>query len=280
MDKYAYLVRRLKDPSFPGRLEWRTPAPAGREQLARAHDEAYVDAVLSGALEPRAARRIGLPLTAPIVSRALASCGGTIHAAHLALSTGLCANLAGGAHHAGRAHGAGFCIFNDAAVAALDLLAKGVAHQILILDCDVHQGDGTALIFHDDPRVFTASIHCRTNWPLERPPSDIDVEVEPGASDETYLGALTDLLDQCLSRARPDLVIYNAGVDPHEDDALGRLSLSDEGLRARERMIIGACLAAGLPLAVILGGGYGPDPEAIARRHAIVFEALCELSQS
>ncbi|MBU6319669.1 MAG: histone deacetylase [Alphaproteobacteria bacterium] len=278
MDKYAHLARRLRDPRFSGRLEWKSPAPVTREQLLRAHDEAYVDAVLSLSLDARSVRRIGLPLTESIVRRALTSCGGTILTAHLALERGLSVNLAGGSHHAARAQGAGFCLFNDVAVAALDLLASGAARRILVLDCDVHQGDGTALIFADDPRVFTVSIHCRANWPLEKPPSDLDVELEPGSGDEVYLSALEEALEQTLPQARPDLVIFNAGVDPHIEDRLGRLSLSDQGLRKRENLVLETCARNSLPLAAVLGGGYGPDPDAIAQRHLIVFETFSRIS--
>jgi acetoin utilization deacetylase AcuC-like enzyme len=274
MDKYAHLSRHLQDPSFHGRLDWKTPSPASREQLLRAHDETYVDAILSLSLDARSVRRIGLPLTDSIVRRALASCGGTILTTRLALERGLSVNLAGGSHHAARSQGAGFCLFNDVAVAALDLLASDAARRILVLDCDVHQGDGTALIFAGDPRVFTVSLHCRTNWPLEKPPSDLDIELEPGSTDEIYLDALGAALQQSLPQARPDLVIFNAGVDPHIDDRLGRLSLSDQGLRDRERLVLETCARSSLPLAAVLGGGYGPDPDVIARRHMIVFETF------
>jgi acetoin utilization deacetylase AcuC-like enzyme len=278
MRKYALLAAHLRTAPFADRLDWFEPQPASREQVMRAHDPAYVEAILTQALEPRAARRIGFEITPAVARRSLASSGGTILAARLAIARGLSANTAGGSHHAGRDAGGGFCVFNDVAVAAMDILATGLAERILIVDCDVHHGDGTARIFADDPRVFTLSIHCADNWPLEKPASDLDIALPKGADDQAYLKALAPALEAALERSGPQLVFYNAGVDPHADDRLGKLALTDEGLRARERHVAQACRSRGLPLAAVIGGGYGPDAAAVARRHAILFEELAALA--
>lgn len=248
------------------------PAPARRDQLIAAHDAAYVDAVLSLSLGPDAARRIGLPVTAEVVRRSLRSVGGTIYAAELALRHAIAANAAGGSHHAGPAGGAGFCVFNDVAVAALDLLARGAIGQALVIDLDVHQGDGTAAIFAADHRVFTLSVHGETNFPTRKAASDLDVGLARGAGDDEYLAAVATALDAAFGRCAPDLVFYNAGIDPHTDDALGHLQVSDGGLSARDALVFDAVAARSLPLVIVAGGGYGPDPLAIASRHADVIE--------
>jgi acetoin utilization deacetylase AcuC-like enzyme len=246
------------------------PEPARRDQLIGAHDADYVDAVLALSLCRQAQRRIGLPVSAAVVARSVRAVGGTILAADLALARGLAANAAGGSHHAGRSGGAGFCVFNDVAVAACDLLARGAIRQALVIDLDVHQGDGTADIFADEPRVFTLSVHGETNFPARKAISDLDIGLPRGAGDEAYLDALASALAKALGQTTPDLVFYNAGIDPHTDDALGHLALSDAGLAARDAMVFDAVAAAGAPMAVVAGGGYGGDPRMIAARHADV----------
>ena len=190
---------------------------------------AYVDAVLSQSLDAAAVRRIGLPITAEVATRARAASAGTVLTARLALEHGLACNTAGGSHHAFAAYGSGFCLFNDVAVAARVLLAEGLVERILVVDLDVHQGDGTAAIFVDEPRVFTFSMHCRTNFPLRKQTSDLDLALDADLEDEPYLALLAAHLPGLLEDVRPDLVFYNAGVDPHVDDQLGRLALSERG---------------------------------------------------
>lgn len=277
MRKFALLAQQLWAAPFAERLEWREPDPAPRAALERAHSPAYVSGVIDGTLDAKAQRRIGFPVTADVMRRSLVSCGGTMLAARLALQRAAAANTAGGSHHAARDHGGGFCVFNDVAVAALDLLAAGEVRRVLIIDCDVHQGDGTALIFADEPRVFTLSIHCESNWPLEKPPSDMDVGLPKGAGDADYLDALAPAIDACIARARPDLVLYNAGVDVHADDRLGFLNLTDDGIRERDAYVARTCRDLGLPICGVLGGGYANDQVAVARRHLILFETLANL---
>ena len=253
-----------------------TPEPVARADLIRAHTPAYADAVLGRTLDPAAVRRIGFSLTERVVLRAQLATAGTLLAARLALQEGLACNSAGGSHHARSDQGARFCVFNDVAVAASVLLAEGVVKQILVVDLDVHHGDGTALIFRDEPRVFTLSMHCDDNWPLEKPPSDLDVALPKGTGDAGYLAALGDCLPALLDQVRPDLVFYIAGVDPHQDDRLGKLALTDQGLMTRERRVIEAVRGRAIPLVTVLGGGYGHDVSAVARRHSFVFHAAAD----
>ncbi len=270
MRKYSILADQLR----AGGAVFVSPKPASAAALERAHDPVYVTAVLGQAVDRATALRIGFPVTGAIAQRSAASCGGTLLAARLALEAGAAVNLAGGSHHADRAGGAGFCVFNDVAVAALALLADGSIRRIAVIDCDVHQGDGTARIFAAEPRVFTFSIHCEANWPHEKAVSDLDIGLRKGAGDRAYLAALERALPRVFDRARPDLVFYNAGVDPHADDRLGLLSLTDEGLAARDAMVAAACRSRGVPVCGVLGGGYGKDAAAVAARHRILVRAL------
>ena len=270
MRKYTLVAEQLKASGH----QFETPPHATQMQLQRAHDAVYVQAVLTSSLDAKAARRVGFEMTPAIAARTCASVGGTLLAARRALDVGRAVNLAGGSHHADQAGGAGFCVFNDVAVAALCLLTETRVERIAVIDLDVHQGDGTALIFADEPRVFTASLHCQDNWPRHKPASDLDVGLAKGAGDAPYLSAARQLIETTLSRADPDLVFYNAGVDPHADDRLGLLHLSDDGLRARDRMVVSACAARDIPLVGVLGGGYSKDAAAIARRHTFLVEAL------
>ena len=199
-------------------------------------------------------------------------------AAQLALDTGLACNTAGGSHHASRTGGAGFSVFNDVAVAAATLLADGDVARILVFDCDVHQGDGTARIFAEDDAVFTLSMHAARNYPYEKAVSDLDVPLPDGMVDVAYLAMLPALLDEALRRARPDIVFYNAGVDPHAEDRLGRLALSDSGLAERDRRVIGFFRQRDIPVVGVIGGGYSRDIDTLARRHTILHRVAREFS--
>ncbi|MDX2234251.1 MAG: histone deacetylase [Hyphomonadaceae bacterium] len=272
MRKFAALAALLRDEGFAPN-GFVKPAPADRAALVRAHDAAYVDAVLNQSVDPAFTRRIGLPVTASVAARACAAVGGTVCAGRLALRYGVACNTAGGSHHAGRAGGSGFCVFNDVAVAALALLAEGLVRRVLVIDLDVHQGDGTADIFTGDDRVFTLSIHCADNFPTRKIPGDLDVALPRGAGGGAYRAALAEALPAVFAQAAPDIVFYNAGIDPHVDDALGLLALTDEDLAARDACVLAAARARGVPLAGVIGGGYGPDVDVLARRHAGLFRA-------
>ena len=273
VNKAARLAEVLVEEGLVAEGGFLEPEPADFAQLAAAHDPAYVSQVLDGALPPEAERRIGFAVTPAVGERSRAASGGTLLAGRLALREGAACNTAGGGHHAARDRGTGYCVFNDVAVAATALLAEGAVGRVLVVDLDVHQGDGTARIFEDDARVFTFSMHATRNFPARKARSDLDVELDDGCEDGPYLAALADALPGLIESVRPDLVFYNAGVDPHRDDRLGRLSLTDEGLWARDNYVLDACLSRGAPVACVIGGGYDPDIDRLARRHALLHRA-------
>ena len=250
------------------------PAHAPERLLHMAHSPDYVTSVITSSVDARTARQIGFEMSPAIAARTRASVGGTCLAARLALQHGAAVNLAGGSHHAHYEAGAGFCVFNDVAVAAYDLLSAGLVNQVAVIDCDVHHGDGTASIFAEEPRVFTASLHCEDNWPQIKPPSDIDLGLPKGTTDGEYLLALDQLLAHVFEHTRPDIVFYNAGVDPHAEDRLGLLSLTDDALRERDQRVAQACRRRRVPIIGVLGGGYSRNPEFVARRHVFMVDAI------
>lgn len=270
MGKYRRLAEILVEEGVVAAGDFVQPEPASFEQLSRVHAADYVRQTFDLAIPRAIEREIGLPMTASVVARARAAAGGTVLTARLALERGLACNTAGGSHHAGPLHGAGFCTYNDVAVAAQALLDDGSVSRILVVDLDVHQGDGTAFIFADEPRVFTFSMHGEKNYPLRRATSDLDIDLPDGTEDDAYLARLSDVLPGLVDRVQPDLVFYNAGVDPHREDRLGRLALSDEGLAARDAFVLRTCLGKGRPVAGVIGGGYDREVERVARRHAIL----------
>jgi acetoin utilization deacetylase AcuC-like enzyme len=223
---------------------------------------------------PQKERRIGFPVTAQVAKRAVAVPGGTYLAARLALERGFAANTAGGSHHALADTGAGFCVFNDLAITAIRLVEEGTVARVLIVDCDVHQGDGTAALTAGRPGIATYSIHAEKNFPARKARSTLDVALADGVGDDAYLAALEETLAPMLDAERPDLILYQAGVDPFGGDRLGRLDLSDEGLARRERLVARLAIERGLPLASTVGGGYGDDVLAIARRHVAAILTL------
>ncbi|OUC12322.1 MAG: histone deacetylase [Alkalinema sp. CACIAM 70d] len=237
------------------------------------HDSDYVNAYCTGTLDAKAQRRIGLPWSPALVNRTCTAVGGTILTAQLALKTGLACNTAGGTHHAFPAHGSGFCIFNDLAIAARYLQQIGLVHKVLIVDLDVHQGDGTAFIFQNDESVFTFSMHCEINFPGTKQKSDLDVPLRAGMEDDEYLQTLDRYLPDLLTHVKPDLVLYDAGIDPHLDDRLGKLNLTDTGLYRREMQVLTTCLSLGCPVACVIGGGYSEDMNALVYRHSLLHRA-------
>ena len=268
--KYGVVMDVLRS----GPLVEHCPEPMPVRWLEAAHDPVYVAAVLSAAVSPKIERRIGFAVTAAVARRAVLSPGGTWLAAKLALEHGYAANAAGGSHHALPDSGAGFCVFNDLAVAALRLLGEGDVRRILIVDLDVHQGDGTALILAGGEDVATLSIHAEKNFPVRKARSTLDVGLPDGTSDEDYLAVLVPALDAMIDLIRPDLILYQAGIDVHRDDKLGRLSLTDQGILARDMYVAGRARAQGIPVASTMGGGYGEDVQTVSSRHAATMRTL------
>jgi acetoin utilization deacetylase AcuC-like enzyme len=222
-------------------------------------------------------RRIGFPVTETVARRAQCVPGGTWAAALAALERGFAANNAGGSHHALRDTGAGYCVFNDLALAAVRLVEEGRAQRVLVVDCDVHQGDGTAVLTEARDEIATYSIHAEKNFPVRKTRSTLDVALPDGTGDEDYLDVLEASLVPLLERFRPSIILYQAGIDPYEGDRLGRLALTQHGLDRRDRFVAGLARAAGLPLASTLGGGYGPDPGEVSARHARTILNLAEI---
>ena len=278
--KFAALKAHLDRGPFADRFRHVVPEPADAALLECAHTPDYVADVLGCRLDQTAIRRIGVPVTPPVVMRATAAVGGTVAAVDAALARGIASNTAGGSHHAHAGFGAGFCVFNDVAVAACHAHTTGQAGRVVIIDLDVHQGDGTARILEEQPWAVTFSMHGARNFPIRKARSTIDIELPDGTGDTTYLDQLEDALPGLLDAPRPDLVIYLAGVDPHQDDRLGRLALTDRGLAAREHLVLDRCLARGIPVATVLGGGYDEDVEALARRHALAIETAVRLAEA
>jgi len=262
MGKYEILRQRLAA-ELP-QLQLQLADPASDGELALVHTPSYVQAVVKGELSASAQREIGFPWSEGMVERARRSVGATVSAARLAMQQGIAANLAGGTHHAYADKGSGFCVFNDVAVAARLLQTEAArsgkpALQVAVIDLDVHQGNGTARIFRQDPSVFTLSMHGAKNFPFRKEESDLDIDLPDGCSDGLYVSQLQDALAQLEARCSPDLVFYLAGADPHEGDRLGRLKLSFEGLMERDRMVFEWAWRKLVPLALTMAGGYGKE---------------------
>ena len=277
MSKYGYLREALEAQGLLSDDFAMRPDIADAAMLARAHDPDYVVRVLSGEMTDEEVKRIGLPQTEQVIRRSRFAAAGSYLAAQHAFENGVACNAAGGSHHARREYGAGYCVFNDVAVAICALQADDATRQFLVVDCDVHQGDGTAAIFANDRRVLTLSLHAEKNFPFEKAVSDLDVALPDGTGDEAYLVALRRALSQVSAAGPFDLIFYNAGVDVHSEDRLGRLALSDEGLRARDAAVLGWAQGRGEPVVGVLGGGYGSDPRAIAARHLVLFEEAAKI---
>jgi len=274
--KYGMLRRLLENDA----LFDVTQAPQAQlETVALAHDPAYVEAFVAGRLESAAIRRIGLPWSHALVQRAFASVGGTISASLDALEHGWGATLGGGTHHAFRSEGAGFCVFNDIAVAIHFLRQRKLIHRAAVIDLDVHQGDGTAEIFQDDPDVFTLSIHCQSNFPFRKKRSRLDVPLPDGVEDAEYLRQLNDALPAAFA-FKPDIVFYQSGVDPLASDVLGRLALTHQGLIQRDRTVFAFVQGFGAPFVLTSGGGYSRPIALSAEAHASTYRAAWETFRS
>ena len=278
MGKFELLKQYLENCGLASSENIYRPGRARDDLLETAHCSRYLDDFRRNNLSKNALRRIGLPWSEGLVKRSFISPNGTFLTANLALKRGIACHLAGGTHHAHRDFGSGFCIINDLSVTALGLVKRAKSRgirppRVLIFDCDVHQGDGTATTCAHEPLVFTCSVHCEKNFPVRKACSDLDVNVPVGATDDLYLTILADAFSKAVDQAKPDLIIYDAGVDVYSGDPLGLINISLEGIRSRDEWVLRQCSKLGLPTATVIGGGYDKDEEALARRHAIVVES-------
>ncbi len=270
MDKFRLLRDHLVDSGLTRDADLLRPQICPNDILALAHDRRYIERYMSGELSREDQRRLGLPWNEALARRTVRAVGGSILAAEKALEHGLACHLAGGTHHAHYDYPAGFCIFNDLAIISHYLLQSGRVNRVLIFDCDVHQGDGTARILHDTPEAITVSLHCEKNFPARKAESDWDIPLPKGMGDADYLKVVDDTLNYLLPLYQPDLVLYDAGVDVHKDDALGYLQLTDAGVAARDESVMRHCLGRDIPVVGVIGGGYSKDRHALARRHGIL----------
>jgi acetoin utilization deacetylase AcuC-like enzyme len=269
MLKYSQLRQRLLETGVIPASQMHVPEAATDEQLLTCHDAEYLERVKRGLLTRQEIRRIGFPWSPQLVERSRRSTGATIAASRAALGgDGLAANLAGGTHHACRGHGEGYCVFNDAAVAARTMQAEERARRVLIIDCDVHQGNGTADIVADDPTIYAFSVHGEKNFPFRKIPGNLDLGLPDGTTDDAYLEMVEIGTRSAIFEANPDFAIYIAGADPFVGDRLGKLAISKAGLAWRDRLVLDLCLAAGLPVAIAMGGGYADNIEDIVDIHA------------
>ena len=273
--KYSALIKELESTGIIENYLKYLPKPATVEYLSIAHDPVYIRAIETGNLSKQQQTKLGLPWSEILLQRSFLAPSGTLLAAQLALQTGVACHAAGGTHHAHWDFGAGFCVFNDLAYAARALIAMKLAKRILILDCDVHQGDGTASILSNDMDIFTCSIHCAENYPQKKANSDLDFPIPRGSGDEEYLSTLAQCLNE-LDRINfvPDLILYDAAVDVHNNDKLGLLKMTSDGIYHRDQVVLSHFKDRQVPVATTIGGGYGETHEEVAQRHSIVFSAV------
>ena len=279
MSKYSLLRERVEASSICGPDELREPEAVTDEEILRVHDRDYLDRVVSGSLTEKEIRRIGFPWSEKMVERSRRASGGTVGACLAALEEGFAANLAGGTHHAFANRGEGYCVFNDSAIAARAVQASGLVERVVVVDTDVHQGNGTASILENDPTVFTFSIHGEKNFPFHKERSDLDIPLPTGTADDAYLDALRSGLERALEESRPELAIYLAGADPFEGDRLGRLSVTKAGLAERDRLVLEACQGHGIPVAVTMAGGYSENVQNIVDVHFASIQRAARMAQ-
>ena len=277
MQKFALLEEELRRSGVLTEQNLFVPSPLSLTTLMRAHAADYVQAFVRGEMNDKAMREIGLPWSDWLVERTLRAVSGTLLTADLALKYGMAAHLAGGTHHAHKDYGTGFCIFNDQAVAAIHLIESGKAKKVLVLDCDVHQGDGTASMCASYDQIETVSWHCEENYPAIKQAAGINIQIPKGCDDAGYLMILERDLPALLDEISPDFVFYDAGVDVHKEDRLGYLNLTDEGIVQRDHYLIGECLKRKIPLASVIGGGYDKDQSKVAWRHSLLHKTMAAL---
>jgi acetoin utilization deacetylase AcuC-like enzyme len=278
--KYARLRDRVLDEGIVPTDCLHDPARVSREDLLLVHTVDYVDRFTNGALTGDEERRLGFPWSDALVERSYRAAGGTREATRAALDHGIAMNLAGGTHHAFPSHGEGFCVFNDVAIAIRRLQRDRLIDRAAVIDLDVHQGNGTHAVFADDDHVYTFSMHGGRNYPFRKVAGDLDIELDDRTGDDAYLALLADALPRVIDAARPDLVVYLAGADPHEHDRLGRLALTFDGLARRDSMVIEQCREVGIPVAVTIAGGYGDPIDDTVQVHVTTTAIAARYSRS
>ncbi|KID56298.1 histone deacetylase superfamily protein [Pseudoalteromonas luteoviolacea] len=276
VSKFARLKSYLEQQGLIGQNLHQGPV-GHYSDLELVHCEQYVRDLYQNELCPKAMRRIGIPWSKELMARTFTAPLGTYLTASLALENGVACHLAGGTHHAHYDFGSGYCMVNDLAYTAERLIKEKRVHNVLIFDCDVHQGDGTAAMLTHNPFVFTCSIHCEKNFPFRKQQSDLDIGLDPNVSDHEYLRVVEATIHDLLEQLNPDLVLYDAGVDVWQEDTLGKLDISWQGLEKRDRIVLNACNQKGVPVATVIGGGYDKDHERLAKRHAIVIEQAAKI---
>jgi acetoin utilization deacetylase AcuC-like enzyme len=277
MEKYELIPGQLLYEGSYDQSDFFSPKPLKWELAAQVHTAKYIEALQKLTLNAKEARKIGLPMSAELVKRELIITQGTVDCCGFAIQNGVALNVAGGTHHAYAGSGEGFCILNDFAVAGASLLAEGKASKILIIDLDVHQGNGTAKIFENEKRVFTFSMHGKDNYPLRKEVSDLDIPLETGLSDKEYLSILRSTLDRLIAEQKPDMLFYVSGVDILETDKLGKLALSLEGCKERDRIVLETARKTGIPLVIAMGGGYSKQLRVIVEAHCNTFRLAKEI---
>jgi len=276
IQKYQMLKAEIERLGFEG-TQFITPAKATAEQLALCHSQTYINDFLNGSLSDKAIKKMGFPYSHELVERTLLSVGASIQGSEYALSHSFCANLSGGYHHAYSDYGSGFCIFNDLAIAAAHLINTHQAETVLIFDCDVHQGDGTAQIAQSHSNIITCSVHCEQNFPRSKQQSDYDFALPASTSDSEYLTTLKQALEFCVRINNPDIILYNAGADIYEKDELGLFNISLEGVYNRDYYILNYCKVNNIPLMCALGGGYQRKVNQLINVHKQLFKAAIDL---
>ncbi|CAE6950779.1 COG0123 Deacetylases [Vibrio sp. B1REV9] len=282
--KYHYLYQAVKEKMmndrWGGSIAFFQPQSLSVEEIKRVHDEEYVEHLVNGTMPAAKMRRIGFPWSEALITRTLTSAAGTVLAADKTLEHGVAIHLSGGYHHAHRDFGSGFCLFNDLVIAAKHMLAKESVDKVLIIDSDVHHGDGTATLCEDEPDIVTLSFHCDKNFPARKPDSDLDVPLGRGTGDEAYLLTFKEVVQMAVNLHRPDMVIYDAGVDIHTDDELGYFNVSTQGIYERDRFLMQLMKDLSIPIAAVVGGGYRTDHSDLVPLHMQLVCAAHDVFQS
>ena len=276
--KFSDLFSYLQSQTYFLKFQVTQPQRASKERLLRAHSLSYVDKIYEESLSDNDLKKINLPWSTQLRNRSFLAIEGTYQAAKLALNYGIACHVGGGTHHAHHDYGFGFCVFNDLAYTALNLIEEDHVKSVLILDADVHQGDGSIDICQNHPSIYTCSIHSESNFPLEKKQGWLDISIPAGSSDDYYLSQINQALIQINNRIAPDIVLYDAGIDVFKEDGLGNLNISRKGIIQRDRIILDNFKKKQIPITTVIGGGYSADPHELASRHAIVFEVALEMA--